>query len=40
MLGAFGGEVIVMTWTYLLSVGLLLGGELNATLQDHRHLLA
>jgi membrane protein len=32
VLGAFGGGAIVMTWTYLLSLGLLLGGELNAQL--------
>jgi membrane protein len=32
VLGAFGGGAIVMTWSYLLSVALLLGGELNAVL--------
>lgn len=39
VLGAFGGGAIVMTWVYLLSVALLLGGELNAVLADRRHLL-
>lgn len=34
VLGAFGGGVIVMMWVYLLSVALLLGGELNAALRD------
>lgn len=38
VLGAFGGGVIVMTWTWLLSIALLAGGELNATLHDRRHL--
>lgn len=32
VLGAFGGGAIVMTWVFLLSLGLLLGGELNAVL--------
>ena len=30
VLSAFGGGAIVMTWAYLLSLALLLGGELNA----------
>lgn len=34
VLGAFGGGAIVMTWAYLLSLGLLLGGELNAVLMQ------
>jgi membrane protein len=36
VLGAFGGGVIVMIWAYLLSLALLLGGELNATLHRRR----
>lgn len=38
VLGAFRGGVIVMLWVYLLSLGLLLGGELNGVLADRRHL--
>jgi membrane protein len=34
VLGAFGGGAIIMIWVYLLSVALLVGGELNAVLQD------
>jgi membrane protein len=36
VLGAFGGGAIVMTWVYLLSLSLLLGGELNAVLVQRR----
>lgn len=36
VLGAFGGGAIVMIWVYLLSLSLLLGGELNATLLQRR----
>lgn len=32
VLGAFGGGAIVMIWVYLLTLSLLLGGELNAVL--------
>jgi membrane protein len=35
VIGAFGGGVIVMIWTYLLCLALLLGGELNALLERH-----
>jgi membrane protein len=34
VLGAFGGGAIVMIWVFLLSFGLLLGGELNAVLAE------
>lgn len=36
VLGAFGGGAIIMLWVYLLSVALLLGGELNAVLEERR----
>ena len=36
VLGAFGGGAIVMIWVYLLSLSLLLGGELNAARLQHR----
>ena len=36
VLGAFGGGAIVMIWVYLLSLSLLLGGELNATRLQRR----
>lgn len=38
VLGAFGGGAIVMIWVFLLSLGLLLGGELNDVLGERRHL--
>jgi membrane protein len=36
VLGAFGGGAIIMIWVYLLSVALLLGGEVNSVLHDRR----
>ncbi|CAN5321813.1 YihY/virulence factor BrkB family protein [soil metagenome] len=36
VLGAFGGGAIVMIWVYLLSLSLLIGGELNAVLLQRR----
>lgn len=32
VLGALGGSIVIIMWLYLLAVGLLLGGELNASL--------
>lgn len=36
VLGAFGGGAIIMIWAYLLSLALLLGGEINAILERRR----
>lgn len=37
VLEAFGGGVVVLLWVYLLSIALLIGGELNAVLHDRKH---
>jgi membrane protein len=36
VLGVLGGGLILLIWLYLLSVSLLLGGELNPVLQRYR----
>ena len=37
VLGALGGVLVVLMWIYLLSLGLLAGATLNATLLARRH---
>ena len=36
LLGALGGGVVMLTWVYLLSIALLLGGEVNGLLRARR----
>lgn len=37
VLGAYGGAAILMIWVYLLTIALLLGGELNSVLAGRSH---
>ena len=40
MFGSLGGGLIALMWFYLLSVGVLLGGEVNAMVAVRRRFTA